>query len=75
MNSQSPALLASQTCIKTQNKEVSRWMSHSKDDLQPFNVRLRQLWHPCLKNDRKVVVRKFANNNTVSVKKNSLEKE
>jgi hypothetical protein len=34
MNSQSPALfLALQTCMKTEqreNKEVSRWMSHSK---------------------------------------------
>ncbi len=28
MNSQSPELLAIQTCMKTQNKEVSRWMSH-----------------------------------------------
>ncbi len=26
----SPALLALQTCIKTQKKEVSRWMSHPK---------------------------------------------
>ncbi len=33
MNSQSPAFFAIQTCINTEqreNKEVSRWMSHSK---------------------------------------------
>jgi hypothetical protein len=33
VNSQSPALSAIQTCINTEqreNKEVSRWMSHSK---------------------------------------------
>ncbi len=45
-----------------------------KKVMKAFNVSVRQLWRPCLKNNRNVVVRKFANNNTVSVKK-LLEKE
>jgi hypothetical protein len=31
--SQSPALLAIQTCMKIQNKDVSKWMSHTKHSI------------------------------------------